>query len=145
MRIMTESMNRWPRSSRVPILLLLFAAVAASGGCRERKERSTVPPRPELQRAAAMLEQYYVRAVPGNGWKITSIVPQEDQVQVFVEIPAEQAHTIMARPAEEQFRTVAAAVCPARSELAPQLPPAASLRVLPMVSGQVFIEVECGR
>jgi hypothetical protein len=63
----------------------------------------------------------------------------------MVDIPADQASGIMRQPADDQFRLVAQRVCPGRGEeLWRILPAAGSVKVLPSVSGQVFIEVDCG-
>ena len=79
------------------------------------------------------------------GWKVSSVASQGNQVQITVEIPADQASGIMRQPADDQFHLVAQQACPKKGEAIWRLLPAgSSVKVLPSVSGQVFIEVDCG-
>jgi hypothetical protein len=120
-----------------------FLAVAVCSGCTEKKVPAP-PPRAELRPVVDWLDRHYRKSPPGMGWKVASVASQGSQVQITVEIPAGQASGIMRRPADEQFRLVAERVCPGRSEAVWRLLPAGgSIEVLPSVSGQVFIEVDC--
>ena len=116
----------------------------AVAGCME-KERPASPPRADLRPVVAWLDRHYRTSPPAQGWKVSSVGIQGNQVQVTVEIPADQASGIMGRPADDQFRLVADRACPGKQEDVWRLLPAgSSVDVLPSVSGQVFIEVHCG-
>ena len=119
-------------------------ALAICAGCAE-KERPAPPPRAELGPVIDWLSRHYRTSPLGMGWKVTSVGGQENQVQIMVEIPADQASGIKRRPADDQFRFVAERTCPGKDEAVWRLLPAgSSVDVLPSVSGQVFIEVHCG-
>jgi hypothetical protein len=121
-------------------MVLLCAACTREKGARPSE------PRPELQPALTWLSAHYRKAPLKEGWSVSSVSSQGDRLQVTVDIPPEQASPIMRRPADDQFRLVAERVCPAPAdELWRLLPPGSGVTVLPSVSGQVFIEVRCGR
>jgi hypothetical protein len=147
---MKMSRQRPGRSRRLGLhagrrfLLPVLLAMATCAGCTDRKSPPP-PPRGDLRPVVDWLDRHYRKTPPGKGWKISSVVSQGAQVQVTVAIPGDQASGIMRQPAEDQFRLVAEQVCPARTEDVWQLLPAgSSVKVLPSVSGQVFIEVDCG-
>jgi len=126
-------------------LALAVLTVMTASGCREEKPPLPQPPRAELKPVVDWLDRYYRTYPPGKGWKITSISAEGNQLLITVAIPPEQASPIMRQPADAQFRLVAGQVCPGKDmEIWQRLPVGSSVKVLPSVSGQVFIEVDCG-
>jgi len=131
----------------VPSLCLALAVltVLSFTGCREEKKPVPQPPRAEMKPIVAWLDRYYRTSPPGKEWKISSLSAEGSQVLITVAIPPEQSAQIMRQPAEAQFRLVAEQICPGKDkEVWRQLPADSRLTVLPSVSGQVFIEVDCG-
>lgn len=115
-------------------------------GCSEEVKPKAEPARAELQQIVEALNRLYKTSPPGKEWKISAITTQGNQVLVTVAIPPDQASQIMRQPADSQFRLVADQVCPKKDHAIWEKFPADSMiSVLPSVSGQVFIEVGCGR
>jgi len=136
---------RFPEISRYLCLAMAVLTVMTAAGCREEKKSQPQPPRAELQQIVAWLDRYYRAFPPGKGWKISSLSAEGRQVLITVAIPPEQSSQIMRQPADAQFRLVAEQICPGRDkEVWQQLPVDSRITVLPSVSGEVFIEVDCG-
>jgi len=134
-----------PESTPCLCLALAVLTVLSCTGCREEKQPQRQPPRAELKQAVAWLDRYYRTSPPGKEWKISSLSAEGSQVLITVAIPPEQSSHIMRQPAEAQFRLVAEQICPGKdTDVWRQLPAGSRLTVLPSVSGQVFIEVDCG-
>jgi hypothetical protein len=141
-----RSQGRWLQEITTFLCLMLaFLTVFVCSGCTEEKNPVPPPPRAELKRIVDWLDLHYQTFPPGKGWKVSSVTSQGEQVQITVEIPPDQAGQIKRQPADYQFRLVAGQVCPGKDEAVWRLLPAGnSVKVLPSVSGQVFIEVDCG-
>lgn len=138
----------WRLRESIPCLFLALALLTAMtcSGCTEEKHPPPQPPRPEMVRIAELLERHYRTSPPGNEWKVTSVTTQGNLVLINAAIPADKASEIKRRPADGQFRMVAEQVCPRKDHDVWRLLPADSaIKVLPGVSGQVFIEVDCIR
>jgi hypothetical protein len=146
-RYLFSSSQHWSLPAKTPCLCLALAVLTllTCTGCREEKKPAPQLPRAELKPTVAWLDRYYQASPPGNGWKISSLTAEGRQVLITVAIPPEQSSQIMRQPAEAQFRLVAEQICPGRDkEVWRQLPADSRVTVLPSVSGQVFIEVDCG-
>lgn len=125
--------------------MLVGLGMLVCSGCTETKSPSA-PQRADMLPAVNWLGQYYQKSPLAKGWFVTSIISQENQLQITVAIPPDQASGIKRQPADDQFRLVAEQACPKKSETLWQILPAgSSIKLLPSVSGQVFIEVDCGR
>jgi len=136
---------RFPEVTRSLCLVVAVLTVMTAAGCREEKKSPPQPPRAELQQIVAWLDRYYRASPPGKGWKISSLGAEGRQVLITVAIPPEQSSQIMRQPADAQFRLVAEQICPGKDkDVWQQLPVDSRITVLPSVSGQVFIEVDCG-
>ena len=129
-----------------PFLALAVLTVMTCSGCTAEKNPPPQPPRPELVRVAELLERHYRTSPLGNEWKISSVTAQGKLVLINVAIPADKASLIKRQPADNQFHLVAEQVCPRKDhEVWRLLPADSNIKVLPSVSGQVFIEVDCIR
>jgi len=138
----------WRLTETAPCLFLALAVLTAMicSGCTAEEHPPPQPPRPELVRVAELLERHYRTSPLGNEWKISSVTAQGRLVLINVAIPADKASLIKRQPADNQFHLVAEQVCPRKNHEVWQLLPADSnIKVLPSVSGQVFIEVDCIR
>jgi hypothetical protein len=139
--------HQWCLPEIIPCLCLALAAltVMTCSGCTEEKNPPPQPPRAELKQMVDMLNRHFQTFPPGKEWKISSIIAQGKQVLITVAIPPDQASLIRRQPADNQFRLVAEQICPGKSEEVWQhLPSDSNVKVLPSVSGQVFIEADCG-
>lgn len=125
-------------------MLMLCALLTTS--CTKVDPPKSPPPGVNLQPAAARLQRYYREAPLKQGWEVTGVAAEGGLLLIMVSIPSDQATALMKRPAEEQFRQVAAGVCPGRDDAVWQsLGGAAGVKVLPVTAGNVFIEVDCPR
>ena len=139
--------RRLPGTTPCRCLIVTLVVLIACSGCTDTTNPPSAPPPPraELQPVVDWLDRYYRKSPPGKEWMVSSIVSQGEQVQIMVAIPPDQASHLMRRPADDQFRQVAEQVCPGKIEAVWRLlPPGSSVKLLPSVSGQVFIEVDCG-
>ncbi len=128
------------------LLALSLLTVMICSGCTAEKHPPPQPPRPELVRVAELLERHYKTFPLGKEWKISSVTAQGRLVLINVAIPADKASLIKRQPADNQFHLVAEQVCPRKDhEVWRLLPADSNIKVLPSVSGQVFIEVDCIR
>lgn len=136
---------RFPQAIRCQCFALAALAMITAAGCREEKKLPPQPPRAELTATVDWLGRHYQASPPGKNWAISSITVAGSQVLITVAIPQEQAAQLMRQPADTQFRLVAEEICPGKNAAVWQRLPAGSrVTVLPCVSGQVFIEVDCG-
>lgn len=137
---------RLTETAPCPFLALALLTAMTCSGCTEDKYPPPQPPRPEMVRIAELLERHYRTSPPGNAWKVTSVTTQGNLVLINAAIPADKASEIKRQPADDQFRMVAEHVCPRKDhEVWRLLPADSAIKVLPSVSGQVFIEVDCIR